>query len=555
MIGTCDDLELDPRSMVSNSRSKKRACPWPESDVPNGRPQGWHVSSSEPKTIFSPTMPKRCYPPDGVAPKPTSPLHGKVQEPPSPEFRPISQESLAAEIKGIYAGLVMVEAKCINIDAQRASADGEMSSEQWKALIALHRLLLYEHHDFLCATQHPSANPALLSLANKYDMPTRMWKHATWTFLELLQRSPNSQEHLLAFIDLSYRMMTLLLQTIPAFTEIWVSSLRDITRYLMAFEQNQGGYGMPPIVPTGCAERLSNSLQTCSRMYRSSIEPSIDGQIVDVRVTAFPDTGAAANFISLRFAERHSCVIDQTRERFVGLGDSSTARTLGTAKLPFSFAGESKKHDLVFNVLRESLHDVILGGSFLRTTKTLTHFRHRIERRVRAAYSHDIRKICLLGSQLLVNGLANGAFTAAIPDTGADVSLMSASFARAQGFTVNTEEEHRLSFRLANGSTARALGAVEGVAWRYGIDNKAHMTDVYVLPKLPVDVVLGFEFLCQTDAFFAYEDVFWDLEHRGQEEVLMLNIIQMLSAGKFPRFGRSSREWWQSAHLSKKPLS
>ncbi len=30
-----------------------------------------------------------------------------------PETRPISQEQLVAEVKGIYAGLVMVESKCI----------------------------------------------------------------------------------------------------------------------------------------------------------------------------------------------------------------------------------------------------------------------------------------------------------------------------------------------------------------------------------------------------------------------------------------------------------
>jgi len=33
-----------------------------------------------------------------------------------PETRPISQEQLVAEVKGIYAGLVMVEAKCIEVD-------------------------------------------------------------------------------------------------------------------------------------------------------------------------------------------------------------------------------------------------------------------------------------------------------------------------------------------------------------------------------------------------------------------------------------------------------
>jgi hypothetical protein len=38
-----------------------------------------------------------------------------------PETRPISQEQLVAEVKGIYAGLVMVEAKCIEVDNKQAT--------------------------------------------------------------------------------------------------------------------------------------------------------------------------------------------------------------------------------------------------------------------------------------------------------------------------------------------------------------------------------------------------------------------------------------------------
>jgi hypothetical protein len=101
-----------------------------------------------------------------------------------PETRPISQEQLIAEVKGIYAGLVMVEAKCIEVDIKQAtlaqadpSAQPKLNNEQWQALIALHRTLLHEHHDFFLASQHPSASPALRRLASKYAMPARMWRH------------------------------------------------------------------------------------------------------------------------------------------------------------------------------------------------------------------------------------------------------------------------------------------------------------------------------------------------------------------------------------------
>lgn len=103
-----------------------------------------------------------------------------------PDNTPISQEQLAAEVKGIYAGLVMVKAKCINIDAARAAdPSSQLGPEQWQALIALHRTLLYKHHDFLTATQHPSATHALRRLAASYRMPARMWKHGIHAFLEV----------------------------------------------------------------------------------------------------------------------------------------------------------------------------------------------------------------------------------------------------------------------------------------------------------------------------------------------------------------------------------
>ncbi|KAB5566918.1 hypothetical protein GE09DRAFT_1273977 [Coniochaeta sp. 2T2.1] len=92
---------------------------------------------------------------------------------------PISQEQLVAEVKGIYAGLIMVET---NIPA-----------------------------------------PALRRLATKYAMPARMWRHGIHSFLELLRhRLPASREHMLTFIYLAYSMMTLLYETVPAFEDTWI---------------------------------------------------------------------------------------------------------------------------------------------------------------------------------------------------------------------------------------------------------------------------------------------------------------------------------------------
>ncbi|KAJ3561129.1 hypothetical protein NPX13_g9063 [Xylaria arbuscula] len=154
-----------------------------------------------------------------------------------PETRPISQEQLVAEVKGIYAGLMMVESKCIEMIKVCSENNTELNNEQWQALIALHRTLLHEHHDFFLASQHPSASPALKRLASKYAMPARMWRHGIHSFLELLRhRLPGSLEHMLTFIYLAYSTMALLYETVPAFEDTWIECLGDLGRYRMAIE-------------------------------------------------------------------------------------------------------------------------------------------------------------------------------------------------------------------------------------------------------------------------------------------------------------------------------
>lgn len=57
-----------------------------------------------------------------------------------PETRPISQEQLVAEVKGIYAGLVMVESKCIEVESleiyeKHVTAQGQRLSTAVRSLL------------------------------------------------------------------------------------------------------------------------------------------------------------------------------------------------------------------------------------------------------------------------------------------------------------------------------------------------------------------------------------------------------------------------------------
>ncbi|RBR07666.1 uncharacterized protein FIESC28_10565 [Fusarium coffeatum] len=153
----------------------------------------------------------------------------------------ISQKQLVAEVKGIYAGFIMVETKCIevdntNSDKNNSKTDSKLNDEQWQALIALHLTLLHEHHDFFLASQYPSASPASQRLATKYAMPARMWRHGIHSFLELLRHSSKSLDHMLTFLYLAYSVVALLYETVPAFEDTWIECLGDLGQYRMALE-------------------------------------------------------------------------------------------------------------------------------------------------------------------------------------------------------------------------------------------------------------------------------------------------------------------------------
>ncbi|KAI9779286.1 MAG: hypothetical protein M1816_003626 [Peltula sp. TS41687] len=126
--------------------------------------------------------------------------------------------------------LLLVEAKCVEMVSKQVVASkaksrpSPLNSEQWRALVALHYNLLYDHHDFFLASQHPSASPAL-----------RRLRHGIHSFLESLRhRLPDALEHMLAFIYLAYSMVTLLYETVPAFKDtgtgvarFWYSKATD----------------------------------------------------------------------------------------------------------------------------------------------------------------------------------------------------------------------------------------------------------------------------------------------------------------------------------------
>ncbi|KAI3322891.1 hypothetical protein HD806DRAFT_544952 [Xylariaceae sp. AK1471] len=186
-----------------------------------------------------------------------------------PETHPISQKQLVAEVKGIYARLIMVETKSIEvIHTESTRSDTKLNNEQWQALTALQRALLHEHHDFFLASQHPSASQALKRLASKYAMPARMWRYGIHSYLELLRRDlPGSLENILTFIYLAYSMIALLYETVPAFEDTWIECLGDLARYKIAIEEDSRDREIWTSVSRLWYSKASDKAPTTGRLY------------------------------------------------------------------------------------------------------------------------------------------------------------------------------------------------------------------------------------------------------------------------------------------------
>ena len=160
----------------------------------------------------------------------------------------ITHDQLATQVRDIYAGLVMVEAKGIDVDERQAATafDNEATQrarptdQQWKSLIDLHKVLLHKHHDFFLASQHPSASLQLKKLSAMYKMPQGTWRYCIDTFLGFLHHQlPDSSERMLAFISIAYSMTTLLFETVPMSEDTWIECLGDLGRYRMALEDDK----------------------------------------------------------------------------------------------------------------------------------------------------------------------------------------------------------------------------------------------------------------------------------------------------------------------------
>jgi len=469
-----------------------------------------------------------------------------------PETRPISHDQLVVEVKGIYAGLVMVEAKCIDFDEKQTIAAQEkdrdpskhrrLTPEQWQALIALHKTLLHEHHDFFLASQHPSASSALRRLATKYSMPARMRRHGIHAFLEVLRhRLPDSLDHMLAFIYIAYPLMALLYEAVPTFEDAWTECLGDLGRYLTALEEdgvrdheiwpelpmaasrNQRVSWHRPHTTSGdtWAPYASNHKTSAATppLYVKKVLPiTINGIMVQGR----HDTGAEGNFISKDDASRLGLRVRENASECqpFSMANGKLVHSIGKARAWVTFANEPETRiKCWFNVLPKLTASPIMGSKFIKVTQTLSKYKHRLQ--ACKPITGILPSVNLIGSITLAKSrffcLVDGRPTYVNADSASDLDLMSSAYVRAHRYRLDRRLQVCKYIQLADGTITQTIGQVTAVVKLK--DGHGHKRTFDVLPGLTSSDLFGDEFLEQIDAFGSYEDSFEDIlvGHRHRE--------------------------------------
>ncbi|KAK6430370.1 hypothetical protein LTR95_013474, partial [Oleoguttula sp. CCFEE 5521] len=243
-------------------------------------------------------------------------------------------------------------------------------------------------------------------------------------------------------------------------------------------------------------------------VHRPAHEPRLHSFVGDAQVSALLDHGASANFMSVGFAKRAGLRINPVASNVLKLPTGTEAALVGTVTAPLSIAGDTKSHLLRFQVLANSITDVILGHRFLKVSRAFARYRDHIIHTVREASRRCLRRVCLTtGAVQRVRGHINAEYTDAVADTGSDVTLLSKAYAKRRNLRVSYHWDDQVELEFADGSTAWTQGYVKNIDWTYsGSDPSGCQIDAYVLDSLPCEVLLGYEVLYHTEAFTLHED-------------------------------------------------
>ena len=232
-------------------------------------------------------------------------------------------------------------------------------------------------------------------------------------------------------------------------------------------------------------------------------------------VQAIPDTGAQSNIISKHLAEALGLELfkyESESDNSFRLPTGKMIHAIGFVKASWQFLWEPLLlREQVLAVLPECVFDVLIGSPFLRLTKSMSTNKHRISRMPRAN-GLRVRCVNLVGcpSQRMM-GMLGSEPVAALPDYGSEPNLISHEYAKSRGWVYDSSVEYKNLIMFADGSTDETAGEIT-LPWTFGNWTRGSTQTVRfsVLHGCVFDVILGQDFLDDTDAFARYPESFRD---------------------------------------------
>ena len=184
---------------------------------------------------------------------------------------------------------------------------------------------------------------------------------------------------------------------------------------------------------------------------------------------------------------------------------------IATVRLDWAFAEDPRKtYRIVCHVLDKCPYDMILGNDFLRMTETMSKYKHRLTSCSFNVASYIPHFGFLGGSRQRLHGQLAGKHVYAIPDSGADMNVMSLQYAVSNGLHITHSYGDQGYLQFADGTYNEIYGQVE-TEWTFDSGETVPLTFM-VLEHCCSDVVLGEEVLKEQDIFTVHAASICDID-------------------------------------------
>ncbi|KAH7130597.1 hypothetical protein B0J11DRAFT_578121 [Dendryphion nanum] len=276
------------------------------------------------------------------------------------------------------------------------------------------------------------------------------------------------------------------------------------------------------------------------------------GLLKQSSVIALCDTGAEKNFIAEATAKEIGLCIEwlsDADQPCCRLGNGKEIYGTGLINTTWLFQAdrECKEYEITFNVLSDCIFDVMLGSDFLDKTGIMIEDHRWLcpMPRARGAPTTSLVNLCGPPGRRL-RGTLESKECSALLDSGAEPNILSYEYVERRGWLPNMfagPESCRL-LQFADGSTVFADGRLR-LKWGFitqecGIapENSNTYVDFDVLRGCPHDIILGIDFLDNTNAFTQHQDSFHEII---RDEVTGLNVVVWVKS-KMDRKKEKSRK-------------